>query len=222
MNTPNTVTPTELWLAGCKGKALSPAQQSGNHYAEGSLIRSLFSSRFQLQNEQGNLPTPTELSEQRHWQQILRRTRQEGLFVSTAEPAPKNLPHSGWGRFKTIASNQKWFALAASVAALGIGLELFMQQHENTADDGAVIMRGDEAAQRITMQPDQTVDVLAAQIEAILRQHQLPFRRTQLDSGGVQIQSKVTLDSNARRDLLLLGLPLPAHERLNLLLTKAP
>ncbi len=222
MNTPNTVTPTELWLAGCKGQPLSPAQQSSNHYAEGSLIRSLFYSRFHAQNEQINIQTRSELSEQSHWQKILKRARQEGLFVSTAQPSPQNLPPAGWGRFKTIASNQQWFALVASVAVIGIGLTLFMQQHDNTADDSGVIMRGDEAAQRIITQPDQTVIQLAGQIEAILRQHQLAYRRTQLDSGGVQIQAKVALDSNARQELLLLGLPLPAHERLNLLLTKAP
>ncbi len=220
MNTPKTITSTDLWLAGCKGQALSPAQQSSSHYAEGSLIRSLFYSRFHGQNEQTSLPTPTELSEQRHWQQILNRSRQEGLFVSTAKPTPQNPPYAGWGRFKTMASNQQWFALAASVAVLGIGLTLFMQQHDDIADDSAVIMRGDEEAQRLTVQANKTAAQVAGQVEEVLRQHQLSYRRTELNNGGLQIQAKVPRDSPARNALLALGLTMPEHERLNLLILK--
>jgi hypothetical protein len=217
MNTSNTIISTDLWLAGCKGQPLSPSQQSSNHYAEGSLIRSLFYGRVHAQNEQIDLPTPTELSEQRHWQQILKRTRQEGIFASTAKPSPQNLLHAGWGRFKTIASNQQWFAIAASVAVLGIGLTLFMQQHDNTADDSAVIMRGDEATQRLTVQANQTAAQVAGQIEAVLQLHQLPYRRTELNNGGVQIQCKVPKHSPSRQMLLTLGLSVPEHERLNVL-----
>lgn len=219
MNIPNTITSTDLWLAGCKGQTLSPAQQSSGHYAEGSLIRSLFYSRFHGQNEQTNFPTPTELSEQRHWQQILNRSRQEGLFVSTTKPTPQTPPHFGWVHFKNLARNQQWFALVASVAVLGIGLTLSMQ-HDDIANDNAIIMRGDEAVQRLVVQANKTAAQVARQIEEALQQHQVPYRRAELSDGGIQIQAKVPRDSPARQALLALGLTMPEHERLNLLILK--
>lgn len=219
MNTSNTntITSTDLWLAGCKGQALSSAQQSSNHYAEGSLIRSLFSSRLQAQLEQNEIPTPTDVSEQRHWQYILAQIRLEGMFTSPAIQRPEPGRHFRLGRFTAIASNQRWFALVASVAVLAIGLSLFMQQHDITHDDSAVVMRGDEAAQHMTVQANQTAAQVAGQIEAILIQHQLPYRRTELTNGGVQIQAKVPKDSLAGQMLKTLGLSMPEHERLNVL-----
>lgn len=215
MTTPNTLTPTDLWLAGCKGQALSPDQQNSIHHTEGSLIRSLFYSRLHEQSERKGMPAPTDASEQRHWQSILEQVRREGGFVLSSPQNPAQA--TNLGLWRAIASNHHWFALVASVAVLAVGLSLFMQQHEITQDDGPVVMRGDETAQRIAAKPNQTAGQLTAQIEAVLQQHQLAYRRTELAGGGVQIQAKVPMNSPARQELQALGVMPPAHERLNVL-----
>lgn len=215
MNTPNTLTPTDLWLAGCKGQALSPDQKNSVHHAEGSFIRALFYSRLREQSERKDMPAPTDESEQRHWRHILAKLRQQGGFVLARPQVP--VQDTNLGRLSGIPSNHHWFALVASVAVLAVGLSLFLHQHDNTQDDNAVVLRGNEAAQRVTVPADQTTAQVAEQIEAILQQQQLPYQRTELNNGGVQIQAKVPKDSPATQELQTLGLSMPGHERLNVL-----
>lgn len=226
MTTHQTLTPDELWLAGCRGKALGMKQQENCHYAEGQLVRSLIHGHLEAQREQKNLPMPSELTEQQHWQRILGYIRQEGMFASEPKPVPKqqiqHLSRLGLGRLVNIASNQHWFALVASVGALAVGVSLFVQQQEYAQGDDAIVMRGVEDAQRIAVGDGQSAQVFAEQIEAVLQRHKLPFRRMNLDNHSVQIQAKVPLVSPARRELETMGVVVPAHERVNLLLTATP
>lgn len=85
-------------------------------------------------------------------------------------------------------------------------------------DQDASIMRGIEAPQRVWSNDP---DAFALQVITALRRNQITVRRTDLPSGSVQLQAKLPSDAGtARRELTDLGITLPAHERLNLLISK--
>lgn len=228
MNAPTPYTELDFWLAGCQGQQLEPTLHNNPHYAEGRLIRELLQARAAEQAQRQNWPQPTAQSEQKHWQAVRRQLQSSHKTHHQAELKPRagttdttGTLHALWRLTK--ASNQHWFALVACVATLSVGLTLWMPQtHENTFDDASVVLRGNEPAQHMTPRPGQTPQSLANNIIAILNQHQLRFSKNDLPHGGIQIQAKVPLDSPARAALQELGMVLPNHERLNLMITPTP
>jgi Fe2+ transport system protein FeoA len=76
-------------------------------------------------------------------------------------------------------------------------------------------MRGDEQAQRLVVEKP---SALADQIEVVLREEGVPVRRT-VAGQSIAIQAKTTTISNdGRARLMAMGVVVPAHGRLHILL----
>jgi hypothetical protein len=231
--TPSTpLTSQDLWLSGLQGRVLDGEYGESADYREGRLVRQLFTER--AQSRQGGERTRSPLSPQKesvHWQSILEKARRDGLFASNPKPA-----QSGWwqrlgghgtgdgqaqesARSTRIAANQRFYALAAGFAVVAVGLTLVMETMKTAPEDsGEVVFRGDEVAQRIVL-PEAQVAELADRIEAVLKQHQLAYRRTAIGPTTIQIQAKVPMGVTARPELEKLGVVVPEHGRMNALVT---
>lgn len=85
------------------------------------------------------------------------------------------------------------------------------------AEDASVV-RGDEAAAQVGAN---NPDALAVRITQALQRAGLPVRRLDLPGGAVQLQAKLPAQAQAlRRELAALGVEVPAHGRLNLVIAK--
>lgn len=195
--------------------------------ADDAWLRALVQDRAKArwENDSSLSPLPVHLisspeNVEKHWKAILANAHKNGVF------APKNLTRTAIDPLKH-ASNQSWFTLAASVAVLGIGLSLFIQIEKQEilkppaslaiSGDGPIVMRGDEAPQRLSVPAGESISTRADRIEAVLQRHHLKYRRTPADGSNLQIQAKVPVDSPARSELRALGVELPEHERLNVI-----
>ena len=199
MTTTHTPDP-ETWLDGLHGQ-----QQS----AETQMLRQLIQAA----------PTPVpELDPQRR-EAFIQSLHQRGAFHTQN----KGFRFMARVRELLAITHGRGLALAASVAMLGIGLSLTwrMGVEEGTQAmppymEPDIVMRGDEQAQRMVTPAPRDV---ANQIGDLLARHQLPFRRVE-NGPLVQIQAKVPVGHPVRNELTHLGVQVPAHGRLNLLLVK--
>jgi hypothetical protein len=234
MNPSRLPTSLDLWLSGLQGRELDPEHGEPADYREGCLLRELFVDRAQSRQADATAqPSPTTESEETHWRAILEKARQDGLFVQPQQPGAagwwRRLTGSGQGgadiqhkgTTRRAAANQRFYALAAGIAVMAVGLTIVMENMKITPTDdgGEVVFRGDEAAQRIVVPAGQAA-ALADRIEAVLKQHQLVYRRTNVGPAAIQIQAKVPPGSLARQPLEKLGVSVPEHGRLNILVTQ--
>ena len=199
MNTTHTPDP-ETWLDGLHGQKHSPETQ---------MLRQLI--------QANPMPVP-ELDPQRR-EVFIKNLHQRGAF------------HAQNKGFRFMARMREFFAvtqghgfaLAASVAMLGIGLSLTWRmgveegsQATPSYTEPDIVMRGDEQAQRLVATNPRE---LANRIGDLLARYQLPLRRVE-NGPLVLIQAKVPEGHPARNELTHLGVQVPAHGRLNLLLVK--
>ena len=109
----------------------------------------------------------------------------------------------------------------ALVGAVGLGVWVSSKQSPNglsDTDSDASVSRGDERPLQITAYDP---SALALRIEAVLQSHQVPTRRVELSSGAVQLQAKLPADAaGARQDLAPLGIAIPSHGRLDVMISR--
>ena len=190
----------ETWLTRLNGDKPTP---------EADLIRKLI---------QAN-PTPTPALTQHKQETFISELRRQAAFApQKAEPGWLVILHTIFTNFQGHG-----VAVMATVAVLGIGLSLTWRigiEPSATVPAGYqesdIVMRGDEQAQRlITPNPR----ALANRISEVLARHQLPLRRVE-NGPLVQIQAKVPAGHPARDELTKLGVHVPTHGRMNLLLVQ--
>lgn len=194
-------TDPETWLAGLNGQTPNP---------EAALLRRLV---------QAN-PTPEPALNWNRREAFISGLRSRGAFQKRGG----NAGFKRWISQIVAARHGYRLALAASIAVLGIGLNLtwrlgIEQGAEVTRApyaDPDIVMRGDEQAQRMITPNPRT---LANQIGEVLVRHQLPLRRVE-NGPLVQIQAKVPVGHPARMELERLNIHVPPHGRLNLLLVQ--
>jgi hypothetical protein len=224
------------WFRALIGQTAPNAESTQATYIagqkEGQFMRMLFKQRAQdmaLNSElnpalfpyqQITEPTTTRLEQS--WQALRQRAMAEGLWTSQAA-AGQAVNQST--RSAAIAANQSKYALAASVAVLAIGLTIFMQQSQQDAQTqpDEVVFRGNEQAQRLSAPAGTTPAQLADQIETVLKAQaqkdpSIRYTRKQISPTVVQIQAKVTPQSEAAKALTQLGVVMPEHGRLNLVI----
>jgi hypothetical protein len=125
------------------------------------------------------------------------------------------------GLLDDLAGRRAWMALGTLALAAGVGLGVWMQDSRQPgAADGADagISRGDERPQEL-----QAADPLAVaqQVEAALLRSHLALRRVDLPDGAVQLQARVPAQAvPARQDLAALGITVPSHGRLDLVISR--
>lgn len=91
--------------------------------------------------------------------------------------------------------------------------------HKAPGQDGdAGVMRGADAVPQVTAADPAA---LAQRVLAALQSHQIAARRVDLPSGSVQLQARIPADAAAaRQDLAALGIPVPAHGRLDVVIAR--
>ena len=144
------------------------------------------------------------------WQSLRQQALTEGLWSNQTAIAASQSASSA-----TIAANQSRYALVASVAVLAIGLTIFMQirQHDSHNQQDEVVFRGDEQAQHLAGVTEASAKQFADKIDPSLR-----YTRKQISPTDVQIQAKVLPQSDAAIALTQLGVEIPEHGRLNLVI----
>lgn len=110
-------------------------------------------------------------------------------------------------------------AVALAGLALGVWVTVRPPQGEGpAADEDASVIRGAESALQVTTDHPQA---LALRIEQVLRRRDISLRRMDLPHGAVQLQARLTAPMQVvRQELLALGVVVPEHGRLNLVISK--
>jgi hypothetical protein len=133
----------------------------------------------------------------RRWQDLLQRTRIEGLLMpavsSRSALASVNTPAASITA--KPATNCRHFALAAAVLALAVGTGLILQTRTDLvpAVEDDVVMRGDEQAQRIEVPDRATAEAHARKAEALLRGVGVPVRIVFLKQ-GVRLEARTNME----------------------------
>lgn len=210
--------------------AITPARHGdAAAHKEGQFMRHLLSLRAQATHQEEPV-VPNAAEVQRHWNNVLERARHEGLFEPRTQECPKvseKTPPPALHRPHLLkAANQRLYAMAAGIAAMTIGISVFvpqaLQDHQSQEEPtGEVIFRGDEQAQRIPVPAGSTAGQVADRVEQVLKAHGIPYRRITLSPLREQIQAKVTPESAAAQALSRLGVTVPRHGRLNLVVEPA-
>lgn len=211
----------DAWFDALTGRATSaPAGQLASH-RQGALMRHLIQQRAMATAMQ-EAPAD-EAALQRHWAALGARAASAGALpgpTSRSEDLPGRPPHVEPATVPLArAANQRWFALAAGVATLAVGVSVYLKtlRPEAGEDNGEVVMRGGEVPVRLPVVPGMTAAERVRQITDVLDKHRVVHHEIGLTQ-GVQIQAKVPADSPARLDLNGLHIVVPAHGRLNLLI----
>ena len=149
---------------------------------------------------------------------VLQHIREAGLY----EPRTPNLLlrlRLATRGHRSIGSR----ALSAGAAALGIAALFLIAYPTWMAPDqvdpsSASELRGDGDSQTLR-RPDP--EAVGAEVMKVLMSHQLKSRRLNGSEGSIQIQAFVPNGHQARSELVALGIPVPDHGRLNLLILRS-
>lgn len=206
----------------------APHDELARIASEAAMVRTILVHRnTQLS---GPIAASASSTQQAHRQRTLLRARQAGLFSPSKREwsAVLNFLGSLFGKspqklspFRLEGASQvQTFARVGVVVAGGaILVALYLLSRpvaEPVGYPGGVVMRGDEQAQRLSVEKP---SALADQIEAVLREEGVQVRRT-VAGQAIEIQAKVTTLSNGGRSrLLAMGVMVPAHGRLHIFLT---
>jgi hypothetical protein len=217
------------WFRGLIGQAPSGADMNGQQtndfpqgFKEGQFMRVLFKQRAEALAKvpEQVIVDPSKSRLEQAWQTLRQQAVAEGLWSNQAAATVSQPTRSA-----TIAANQSKYALAASVAVLAIGLTIFMQQSQQDAQNqqDEVVFRGDEQAQRLAGVTEASAKQFADKIETVLKTQaqkdpSIRYTRKQISPTVVQIQAKVTPQSEAAKALVQLGVVIPEHGRLNLVI----
>lgn len=155
---------------------------------------------------------------------LIARWRSEGMLAgrggATGRASGRSLA-TWWRR------HWAWLAAPASVlATAGVVMLVVVRQPEappgsdgHRAEDAGPAMRGAEQAQTIA---NPNPAELAERIAAVLQPPRFKLRRERLGAAGYRIQALVPADElQARRELAALGLDVPSHGRLDVLIQPA-
>ena len=221
-----------LWLAGLAGLAGEAAvpggkladPQLGPEQADGAALRQLIYAH-RAQREQG-AQTPSATSEATHWQRLCLGLGLglQPLAAAPFEAVPPTAKASRLPRWRRLAANQPVWAWVAGIAALAVLLPWPFQPSPGTNDAGlgdadtGVVMRGGAAVQVLLAPNAQAVRAHADQLGLLLARYQVPCRRVDLADGSIQFQARVAVGSPLARDLQAMGVTVPVHGRLNLLI----
>jgi hypothetical protein len=169
---------------------------------------------------------------------LVARWRRLGLLQGTVpqEVATPAAPSDGSGGLLSAAqairkvpapTKRPWWQWATLPVLVGVAAlllwpsrALFGPPAGVPADDAAV-MRGTEGPQVIVSdRPNE----LATQVEAALRKRQFIFRRVALAASAVQLQAKLpaAIDPALAAELSALGVQVPAHGRLDVVIRRGP
>ena len=117
------------------------------------------------------------------------------------------------------------YVIAAGIIAIVFGLNMqlqnFWQIDKNQEDE--IIFRGNEQTQRLLVPTKQSATRLADQIESILvmqnkKDSAYRYIRKEINPNLIQIQAKIIPNSSVVKDLEDLGVVVPSHGRLNLII----
>ena len=166
---------------------------------------------------------------QAHRNATLMRARQAGLFlprkrrwaefVNFLDSLFGKSPQTHWPTGSERGSQARTGVRVGVVVVGGamlVALYLLIRPLAEPAGyPGGVVMRGDEQAQRLVVEKP---SALADQIEVVLREEGVPVQRT-VAGQSIAIQAKTTTISNdGRARLMAMGVVVPAHGRLHILL----
>lgn len=197
--------------------------------SEAAMVRKILVHRTaQLSGPIAASPSGTQ---QAHRHKTLLRARQAGLFSPRKSRGAEFLnylaslfgssptQHSATGSDGT--SQAQTFGRVGFVVAAGavfVALYLLSRPLAEPVDHrGGVVMRGDEQAQRVAVENPRA---LADQIEAVLREEGVQVRLT-VTGQMIDLQAKATtISSDGRARLLAMGVAVPAHGRLHILLSQ--
>jgi hypothetical protein len=152
-----------------------------------------------------------------HWVHVLQRVRAAQSLPQAAPTQAK----AGWLQ-RTMSALGRWTSphgrmALAGVAVLGLAVALVLRPGApvDTTDE-PTLFRGDEAVTRLTV-PTRDLEPTLRRITAVLEQHQVAYLLKRLNHGA-QVQAKLVPGSPAAQALLALGIAVPGHGRLNLLI----
>jgi hypothetical protein len=201
MNTHLTSDDDQRWFAALAGK---PDGLAGQTVAEGALIRALFLQRNE-QLQASAIPNASHI--EKHWVPMLEKLRREGILANPSGAVGK-VQHS-----PQLPSNAPWYALVASVSALAFGLAQMLHSPEQFQDNGEIVLRGGDPAQRLVL-PMAELDNRMKMVTELLDSQKVAYFIQPL-STGKQLQTKVQPGSNLALALVKQGIHVPPHGRIN-------
>ena len=162
-------------------------------------------------------PTPNAADEA-----LIARWRAEGVFRGKPEPAARAARSTAPAR-PAWRDAWRWWLPTSAIALLSLWLWPWGQQAAwppAPGEDEATRMRGAEQAQRLSVaSPTQTANQLAE----VFQRHSLRASQRQMSDGTVQVQALVPpTEVAARESLQAMGVSVPVHGRLDLLIVPQP
>lgn len=197
-------------LSGLRGE--SPAGEPSAAHQFGAQLRE------RLQSEESAVtPKPDAADEA-----LIARWRAEGVFRGRPSPDDRARPLSAPAKARW-REGWRWWLPTSAIALLSLWLWPWGQQvtwPPSPGDDEASRMRGAEQAQRLSVaSPAET----AAQLALVFQRHGLRASQRPLSDGSVQVQALVPPTALAAREALqALGVQVPVHGRLDLLIVRQP
>ena len=208
---------TDAWLAGLSGQHQVSGTGAGGGSTpamrEGALLRQLLTAQAsRLQSTTG----PDSAQAEAHWARVLLRVRAAHSLPATAiRPSAAGWQQRALGAWSVWTQRPASMALVG-VAVIGVAVALiYRPEAPIDPTEEATLLRGDEAAIRLTV-PAGELDPLSRRITALLDKHKVTYSLKRL-SNGAQIQAKLAPASVAAQELMTLGIAVPPHGRLNLL-----
>ena len=203
----------DAWLVGLSGKATG--KEATYTTREGGMIRKLL---VTYSSQPSSLESDHILHSEAHWEKVLQRVR-------IANSLPKSQPRFPVNHWLKVRIGGLWFwasqsqrVAIASVAVVGLAIALVWRSgapDEATGDP--TIFRGDESKIVLAL-PAGEVDSKIQNVTAALEKNRVAYLVKPIDR-GVQVQAKVMPSHPAIKDLEQLGIAVPQHGRLNLVIT---
>ncbi|MFZ2988514.1 MAG: hypothetical protein WA086_11005 [Ideonella sp.] len=197
-------------LRGLRGAAPGVEPTAAHHF--GALLRE------RLQAEDSAMKASQRAADDA----LVARWRAQGLFQGRPHFAGQT--PSKWTAARAWwKGGARWLLPTSAMAMLSLWLwpsGPHVAPSPDLAEGDSISMRGGESAQRLNVaEPSR----MAAQLEEVLQRHGLRFSRRALSNGTVQIQAMVPLsEGEARQSLQALGVQVPAHGRMDLLIVPLP
>ena len=223
----------DAWLAALAGRpAGAPAAMPQPERAEAALLRRLMTA--QRAQRERTVQAPSAASEAAHW----RRVRLRVLPVEpTTPPISVSALSAGMrtglvGRRPRAGLAGLWQRLvrhhpfASALGATGLAVLLawtlpidgLLDAGGPQDADSIRILRGGEPVQELVAQAGKSARTQADELMVVLGRAGAPVHRVDLPGGAVQIQARVAVDGAWASALEALGVTVPPHGRLNLLL----
>jgi hypothetical protein len=198
----------QAWIDALRGR--EPVAGLGASSRTGAMLRKLV-----LQAQRDRLE-----AEGAYEQDLLDRWAGMGLL----QPGRRHATTSGWRLAVSdwLSRRSRWMGVSAMAGAsllIGVAVLRLPLEDSNAPDPDASVTRGAEPALQLSARDPAE---LALRIEASLQRGQAAVKRSDLPSGAVQLQAKVPAEAKVlRQELATLGITVPDHGRLNLIISSA-